>query len=294
MMHLKHFSFKKFLAIGWMAFGTVTFTSCETLNTMSMGLLAGLPKPEVMFSNLSIANLTESAAELDLTLDVKNPYPVPLFAKSLGFALSSNGQEILQSTSNEAINVKANSTDPVKLRVKLPYTQALSALQGIKPGAIIPLTTAVDLSLSGEEVSPLNFKMERTTDVPIPTVPEVEVESVKWNELSLSKASATMNLSILNTNSFPVDLNTLDYAFSLADLPVAKGLIDEPINLASGETQTLKIGFELEPQKLGFAAFNMLRSKTLDYDLTGGFDASTPFGPIEWALDKSAKTPLLK
>ncbi|MGF1572655.1 MAG: LEA type 2 family protein [Sumerlaeia bacterium] len=284
---------QKLMVMGCMGLCTLTFTSCETLSSVSQGLLQGLPKPEVFFSNLSIANLTESAAELDLTLDVKNPYPVPLFAKSLGFALSSEGQQILESVSNEAINVRANSTDPVNLRVKLPYTQALAALKSIKPGAVIPLTTAVDLSLSGQDVSPLNFNMERTTEVPIPTVPEVEVESVKWDELSLSKAKATMNLSILNTNSFPVDLEKLDYNFVMGKIPVAKGLIDDPISFASGESQTLRIGFELEPSQMGFAAFNMLRSKSLDYNLTGGFDAKTPFGPIEWALDKSDKTALI-
>jgi LEA14-like dessication related protein len=268
-------------------------TSCETLGAVSKEFLLNAPKPEVFFSNLQIANLTEQAAELDLTLDVKNPYPVPLFAKKLDFALSSAGEQILSSVSEQPINIGARSTDPVKLRVKLPYTEALKSLSTIKPGAVIPLTTAVNLSLTGEEVSPLNFNVERTTDVPIPAVPEIKVESVKWEELSLSKASAKINLAILNTNSFPVDLSTLDYTFALADMPVAKGLIEEAINLQPGAEETLQLGFSLEPSKMGFAAFNMLRSKNLEYDLKGTLGAGTPFGPIDWKVDKSAKTPLL-
>jgi len=270
------------------------FNSCATLEQMAGDVLKKADKPTVKFKNLTVNELKSDQAILGLELDVSNPYPVPLFADSMDFEFLSGANQILSGQTTENFNIPAKSIAPLKLNLGMPYKSALEALNQVKPGSVFPLTTNLKFDLTGKDILPANFDVSKSTDVPIPAPPEVKVSSIKWEELSLSNAKANMALDILNTNSFPFDMNTLDYGLKLGGIDVSTAKISNATSFKPGEASTLSLDFDLQPSKLGLAAFNMLRSNDLNYEFVGDIDASTPFGPIQWDVDRTGETKLLK
>lgn len=256
-------------------------------------LLASAPKPTASLENVKLRDIRADGVDLIADVKVDNPYPVPLYAKQLGFTLLSGETQMLSGTSDEALNVAAKSSNTVPVALTLPYKDVLAALKDVRPGQVVPFTTKFDVSMAGENVEPLNFNIEKSGELPVPAVPEVQVKGLKWQELSLAAAQGELGLSVKNTNQFPVNLAGMDYKFNLGGREISAGqLAEKALKLEPGQTGDLTLKFGMKPQDLGLAAFNMLRGDNADFELTGLMNAETPFGPMKLDYAKKGKTPM--
>lgn len=258
-------------------------------------LLASAPKPSASLQNVKLRDIRADGVDLVADVKVDNPYPVPLYAKQLGFTLLSGETQMLAGTSDEALNVAAKSSNTVPVAISLPYTDIFAALKDVRPGQVIPFTTKFDVSMAGEDVEPLNFNIEKSGELPVPAVPEVQVKGLKWQELGLSNAQGELGLSVKNTNQFAVNLAAMDYKFKLGGQEISAGqLADKALKLEPGQTGDLTLKFGMKPQDLGMAAFRMLSAGSADFELTGLMNAETPFGPMKLDYAKSGKTAMTK
>ncbi len=269
----------------------VALTGCETLRSV----LAAAPKPGVSLKNVSVTDIRADSAELLADLEVSNPYAVPLFAESIGFALASGDAPILSGVTDSGFSVPAKSSKSVPVAVRLPYRDAMAAVKDLRLGQVLPYTMKLDVDVAGEGIAPLGFGLEKSGEVPIPNVPDVRVTGVEWGELSLAGARGQVGLSLRNTNEFPIRLGAMDYALSLGGHDVSSGsLATDALELAPGESGDLTLGLEMRPQDLGLAAFRALSGGEADFRLQGLLDASTPFGPMKLDFDREGRTALRK
>jgi LEA14-like dessication related protein len=100
-----------------------------------------------------------------------------------------------------------------------------------------------------------------------------------------------MSLKVVNVNAFPLDLNALRYALSLGGVEVIESSLGSQVKFkANGGEQTLEIPLSFSPQRLGYAALQMLGGRGADYRIAGTMSAGTPFGAIEMPYEKSGST----
>jgi LEA14-like dessication related protein len=125
----------------------------------------------------------------------------------------------------------------------------------------------------------------------LPTVPEVELLGVDWQNLSLSDASAVLRLRVKNLNDFEMNLRQLDYGLSLGGTRVADAGVKERKRFKRGQAQVLEIPVSIRPSDLGMAAFGMLQGSDATYDIGGMMSFTTPYGPLELPFDRSGRTP---
>lgn len=258
-------------------------------------LLASASKPTASLQNVSLRNIRVDGIDLVADVRVDNPYPVPLYAKSLGFTLLSGQTQMLSGSSDAALDVGAKSSNTVPIAMTLPFREVFAALKDVRPGQVIPFTTKFAVSMAGENITPLNFDIEKSGELPVPAVPEVQVNGVKWEELSLAAAQGELGLAIKNTNQFPINLAGMDYKFNLGGRQISTGqLAEKALKLQPGETGNLTLKFGMKPQDLGLAAFSMLRGSEADFELTGLMNTETPFGPMKLDYAKKGKTSMAR
>jgi len=288
MNHLRRAAF----GIGFLALLAVPTTSCQLLNELGGDIISAAPRPSASLAGLRFSDLRLDGVGVIADVRVDNPYPVPIYARELGFELLSGGNSLISGLTDQALNVPARSSNTVPVRLDLPFRNVFSSMSGVRPGQVIPFTTKLDVSMVGEDVSPLNFSLTRDGELPVPAPPAVDMRGIQWDELGLTNARGTMRMGLRNTNEFPVNLGALDYTLGLAGARVAQGRTGQGLSLAPGEEGELAIGLDLRPQDMGIAAFRALTGSDAAYELNGTMSFQTPFGPMNLPLERTGRASL--
>ena len=263
-----------------------SLSGCETAKQ----LWESADKPTAAIKGVKLTDLSLDGLTLAFDVEVGNPYAAPLPVAGLDLALSSRGAGFLQAQSADQGTIPAKGSRVLPMTAKVGFSSLQSALSGVRPGAVVPYTADLGVSVDAPALGRLRLPLKKDGEIPVPAIPDVSVRDVKWSTLSLSEATATVSLDIGNTNQFPIDLSSLDYALSLGGMKVAATKLSSATNFAPGAKRTLELPITLKPSDLGLAAFNMLRGGGAKYGFTGGLATKTPFGDLRFPIDAKGDT----
>ncbi len=162
-------------------------------------------------------------------------------------------------------------------------------------GSVVPYKAQLGLSVKSPVGGALRLPIQKEGEFPIPAMPEVKVSEVKWENLSLLKADGRVRLTCVNRNQFPLDLSKFQYAFSLADVEIARSEMNRAVHFAAnGGEGALDIPVSFSPAEFGLALFKLINGDEAGYRLKGAFDVKTPFGPMSLPVDKMGNSALRK
>ena len=244
-------------------------------------------KPSASILGVSFKDVGLEAATLLFNVNVENPYSVPLPLVNVDYGLASGATPFLSGKADLQGAVPAQGSKTVSVPATVKYAELLKVLEGVRPGAVVPYEAELGLSVKPPVAGPLRLPLKKQGQLPVPTVPEVSVQEVKWDKLSLNEAGGRFRLNMVNRNQFPVTLSKLQYALSLGGAEVANSSIQKAVALAAdGGAGTIDIPLSFSPKKFGLAALRMLTGKEGAYALKGSLEVNTPFGPMTLPLDK--------
>ncbi|HMS15841.1 MAG TPA: LEA type 2 family protein [Planctomycetota bacterium] len=264
--------------------------SCAEIND----LVGSMNKPGVKVAGMDLAGLSLDGVDLNFDLDVSNPYSVPLPVAGLDYALKSGGAPFLNGNSTYQGLIPAGSVQRIPLSARVGFTEALRLLQGIKPGAIVPYDAELGVSVDAPGIGPLRLPVESSGSFPIPTIPTVSIDQVRWETLGLSEAKGVIGLKVGNGNSFPLDLDRLSYSLDLAGLSVASTSLTKALSLKPENSGILEIPVSLRPMDLGMAALSLLSKGDASWSLRGTMDTLTPFGALSLPVGGTGRTPMVR
>ncbi|HOX40471.1 MAG TPA: LEA type 2 family protein [Candidatus Brocadiia bacterium] len=261
-------------------------TGCQSLQS----LMDTSARPSASVKNVALNDLSLQRATLLFDVEIANPYAVPLPLLDMEYWLASADKQFLSGKAQIGGTVPAHGSRVVSLPATVVFAELIKAISGVKPGAVIPYTARLNLSVDAPAVGVLSLPMEKTGDLPVPTVPEVELTSVQWKALSMSEAKAVLAVKIKNTNDFPVDLSRMSFALSLGEANVVSSSVAQPISFAGGAEAAMELPISFSPLSFGIGVFNMLKGKGSSYKLAGNLDLVTPFGPLSMPYSQQGKT----
>ncbi len=267
----------------------VVFFSCETIDKVT----SSIQRPTAKVKGVHLTDLNLDSATVAFDVDVKNPYPVSLPLMNLDYGLASGGERFLSGEADIQDVIPAQQSKVFSVPVNVRFTELLGVLTRVKPGSIVPYRADLGLSVDAPKAGALRLPMSTAGELPIPAIPDVKLEQIRWEELSLQAVEGVMRLQVVNRNEFPVDLSKLSYALSLSDMDVASAGVNQQMELAgNGGSGVLEIPISFSARNLGLAAIKMLTGSDTLYELEGIIDTSTPFGPMTFPLDSKGHVPL--
>ena len=140
-------------------------------------LLAGasgcgmLEKPAVSIAGMKLQDIGVSDATMLFDVKVDNPYAVPLPLSNIDYALASQGQQFLKGAADVQGTVPAMSSKTLPFPIKINYLQLFNAVKGARPGAVIPYTADMGLSVKPPMADALRVPMSKEGELSIPTGP---------------------------------------------------------------------------------------------------------------------------
>jgi len=281
---------KRFLHLSLVLAMLFTFTGCESMKS----ILAGMDKPSASVTGVRFDSISLDGMTLVFDVDVKNPYAAPLPLVNVAYGLSSKGSKFLEGAADVQGSVPAKGSKTIQLPAKITFASLLQSVQGVKLGSVVPYTAEMGLSVDAPAVGRLTLPIKKEGELPIPTVPSVELSSVQWKSLTLQNAEAVLKLNVTNNNDFPVDLSKLAYNLSLSGTPIVNTSLAKSASFAKGGSSTLEIPLAIKPSNLGLAAFSMLTGKGAGYSLDGNMNVGTPFGPMNLPFERKGNTVFTK
>jgi hypothetical protein len=103
----------------------------------------------------------------------------------------------MSGTLPSAGSIDALSTRTLQIPAAFTFATLLKLIEGIRPGALIPYVLEASLGVHAPVIGKVNLPFSKHGQLPIPAVPEVDVESIAWKDLSLQNATANMRVSAL-------------------------------------------------------------------------------------------------
>lgn len=276
----------------WLSLGVLA-TAALALAASGCGVVDALDlqKPTARIAGVALQDIDLKALTLRFDVEVENPYSVDLPLVNLDYGLASRGASFLSGKADIQGSVPARGKKTVSLPARVTYENLLSVLKDVKLGSVVPYQADLGLSVNTPVAGPLRLPLKKEGELPIPAPPQVSVQEIQWDDLTLERAGGTVKLHLVNRNQFPVNMANLAYGLSLANVDVASASITRSMQFAAdGGAGTIDIPIALSPRKLGLAAFSMVTGKGADYKLTGAMDVKTPFGPMSLPIEGIGKT----
>ena len=264
----------------------LTSAGCAALQNL------GVPNPSASITGVHIADFSLTDLTLVFDVAIANPYPVPLPLVNVDYALASGGKSFLQGQAPLQGSVPANGSQTVSLPAKVVFFDLLRALQGVRAGSVVPYDGTLGLSVNVPEVGAVRLPLQKSGQVPVPTIPSVSVTQLAWQKVSLAGATGVMNVRIGNNNEFPVDIAGFDYALRLAGFDVASGALANAASLVPGATKDIGISLSISTAQAGLALFQAVQSNAVAYGLGGVISLGTPFGPLRIPVQVGGNAPI--
>lgn len=271
-------------------FLTSFFVGCQALQD-SLGLEA----PRARATGVSFQDLDLQSLGLAFEVEVENPYAVDLPLLRVGYDLASGAVPFLEGSAPLSGVVPAGGRRTLELPVRVQFAGLLEVLSGVSPGSVVPYEAGLDFFVDAPAIGEMRLPVRRTGELPIPTVPRVSVNSMKWDEVGLSGVRGAVELQLENGNSFPIDLEELSYSLSVSGRQIASAGIEETLALEAENASTLRIPLSLSALDLGLGLIDLLKGsggQTTPYSLQGSLSVDTPFGAFDSPFQTDGSVPL--
>ncbi|KAH7315094.1 hypothetical protein KP509_21G033700 [Ceratopteris richardii] len=254
----------------------------------------GFGKPTAKLSGFHLLKITLERADIVIDLLISNPNPVPIPLVDIKYLIESDGRKLLSGVIPDAGTIHAHGSETVKIPVTLIYKDIKDTYDDIHPGEVIPYRVRVELIADVPILGNLTLPLEKTGEIPIPYKPDVDVEKIELEHLSLEETSALLHLKVENMNKFDLGLNVLEYSFSMADTTIANATLNKAATIEQQGITTLGIPFSFRPKDLGSAVWDVIRGRGAGYSMIGKLEVDTPFGPMHLPFTKEGGNTKLK
>ena len=269
------------------AAGLALAGGCESIRSAA----SALKKPEARVTGARLTDLSLKSASLAFDVEIANPYGAALPLTDVRYAIASEGNRFLSGEAETAGKVPARSRKTITVPASLSFPAMTRALKDVRPGSVVPYRADLTLSVDAPGAGTLELPVHKTGELPVPAVPGIALEGVRWRELTLQSAAAVLSLRVENPNAFAVELAQMGYDLALGGRRVAAGGLERQPEIPAGEARTLEVPIEVSPAELGFAALNLFRGEGADYEIAGELALGTRFGPIRMPYEAQGETP---
>lgn len=255
-------------------------------------LMDSVAKPTARLLDVQFTSLSLESLGLNFVVEVSNPMSVAIPLLDIDVALASAGTPFLSGAAEGGGVIAAGGARSIDIPVQVGFAQLISAIAGIRPGAVVPYRAEFGIGLDVPGIGLQRLPIAHDGEMPVPAVPKVDVGNFSLSEIGLTRVGGTATIDIENTNAFAVALSTLDLGLSLSGREVA-GLDAKPgTELAPGQTTQIELPLGFSPLELGSSILDVLRGSSTNYGLAGSMKLGTRFGDFDVPLNVLGEAPI--
>lgn len=233
----------------WMV---LVFSGCAALEQSGLW-----KKPGMKFDAVRIAALDFEGITLDLGLKVSNPNAYGIAYGAMEYALKLQNTDFLSGTLEQSGRIEAGQTQKVTLPLTFRFADMVDLVKNSTADTFaygLDAAMLFNIPLVGEVKLPVRTE----GSLPIPKVPEIGLNAMDVDNVSLAGADILLKFEVKNPNVFDLVLGGFDYALGLNGQSVVSGKSAARQTLGAGKTGVVEIPVRLSFLEGGMALYNLL------------------------------------
>ena len=117
--------------------------------------------------------------------------------------------------------------------------------------------------------------------------PTVSLRDVKLGGVGITGGSVDVVLNVYNPNAYGLETPRVRYRVYIDAEPIARGLYDSDLVLASGDSVRLRMPASFSYIGLGQAGRALLNAGAVNYRVIGDITVTTPYGRYTFPYDRA-------
>ena len=263
------------LAVIGVALALLFAVSCESLRDA----VEVMRKPEVRIAGTELEALSFSGLTLRFDVEIKNPNPIGIGLSGFDYELQIEDNPFVSGQVQDKVTISARDRSIIPLPVELGFEEIAQTIDALAPRAgkeqaayRLSSGFSFDLPVLGR----IRIPVETEGSFPILRVPRLQVNRLRLNEISLSGADLSLDLQLINRNSFKVFVESLEYRFQVNEQDWASGMRQERVRIPENDSAELTIPIDLDFGSLGRGVYQLiLGGQRLKYVLEANVEVGT-------------------
>jgi LEA14-like dessication related protein len=235
-------------------------------------------KPKVERVRPSIAGVDLGGIDLRFTVDVRNPYLLPLRAPLVRYGLDIQGNEFLRSELPVQVALPARRISTIVVPIRIRYSKLWRAYRSLSGAQTVDyaLHGAVSFPVAGRVIEvPLSY----SGSFPVLRAPTFSDIRFRVSEMSLVNAKVAVEAAVTNPNAFEVSLQGLGYVLRLGDIEIGGLKASTSGTIGAGKTGQVTLTGEVSAAK---TALELLRAGKVEKpSLKPTGTITTPHGAVD-------------
>lgn len=246
------------------------------INAGCVSVPAGL-KPQVTGVSGKITGIDFKGVNLELQLQIKNPYPIPIETPQFKYSVGVEGSELFTASKASQISLPALKTGSAILPITIRYLDIPGILTSLKG------KNEVSYSVKGAFLhealgKKLELPFSHIGQLPVLQLPTLANLKAKLLKMSFTGAAVEVAADMFNPNTFGIDISNLGYEVTLGGQQVGGISLSSAEKVSAGGKTRLNLKGTISASA---AVLNLLKEKTLPTPgllVTGAI--KTPFGEV--------------
>jgi LEA14-like dessication related protein len=190
--------------------------TCQTLKGI-------VTEPTVSFDSVSFSGISFTGVDLLAKIIIKNDNPVSIPFPEINWNLFIKDGSFLSGVIPQSTKIAANASTSVDLPLKVGYDGLYKAIITLLTADETPYRIDLAARFDVPVLKDKTFTTSHSGTIPLLKIPSVSFSGVKFNTVSLSKVEFVLTWQVTNKGGFPLNLDKLDYNFSVNSTPWASG-----------------------------------------------------------------------
>jgi LEA14-like dessication related protein len=248
---------KRSLSVGLLLLAT---GGCATMQSV-------FQKPTIHFRDARLSEISLGGATLELAFAIQNPNAIALDLAEVDVNFFVDERRVVTARPKDGVKLAARGESIFIFPATFSFSDVASVL-------VIFLTQdkatyRLDGNLGVETpVGRLWLPMKAEGSFDIPKLPEIELESPRIEDLSLSGATIALPLTLTNVNALPLPVERLQAALSIEGAALASVDVAEIKTLAPGTPRRLTVPIKIDFTQ-SLAAAQAIRKGLARFELGG-------------------------
>ena len=238
--------------------------------------------PSVQFTQFDSLVITPEVIKFQVKLLIRNRMRAGLDLQKVDYGVDVHDQPVFTDSFAELHPIKSNGREVVTFPFQI-------AMQDVLDRAVDVLAEEqLRVSFRGQ-VYPVGFDpvpFEMTKTIPLPKIPAVSLEGTRS---SPADKTFTVLLRITNTNTFPLDVKSIDSYLEMNGTRYGLLRTEGSTEIQPGSAETIPLTVEQSNAKTLSMILNIAQSGSLQFALGGDIRCQTPYGLIYIPLRLSSE-----
>ncbi|UCC41667.1 MAG: LEA type 2 family protein [Candidatus Aminicenantes bacterium] len=238
-----------------------------------------------------IREFSTSGLSLVFYINIANSSSSSYYLSKYDYRFVVNQQEYLQlqTSLEEQIEIGAKGDSLISLPVKITYTHLFEIVKEAEEynKAQCYLTGGMTFSDGRKEKGRLPFAF--SGEFPIFKPPELDIVSLKVQEITIGGADLAFDISFENRNVFELIVDRISYRLNLGEKPIGRGEISGDKNIKSLDKRVFLLPVLVEFFDVGKDVYNALHQPSVTCSVTGEVEIRTVWGRLKVPFGKSKK-----